>query len=50
MSKLSKRFDIKFQERNQADTHLLSANIHRYANNHTAISMRTYIEKAVKAC
>ena len=45
---LSKRFDIKFQESNQSDTHLLSANIHRYDHNHTSISMQTYIEKAVR--
>ena len=46
--KLQGRWHIKFQEENQRDTHLLSANIRRHNASWTSIRMQTYIEKAVR--
>ena len=45
---LKGRWKIKVQERDQADTYLLSANIHRHSSSWTSVALRTYIEKAVR--
>ena len=47
-AKLEARWNIKFQEKNQRDTFMLSANIARHDRHHTSISLKTYIEKQVK--
>ena len=44
--KIESRWNIKFQETNQKETYMLSANILRHSSSHTSIGMRTYLEKA----
>jgi hypothetical protein len=46
--KLTKRFKVKFQEENQRDTHLLSANIFRHSPAWSSVGLRTYIERQAK--
>jgi len=46
--KLEARWKIKFQEVDQPDTYLLSANIKRHSSTHTSVGLKTYIEKNVK--
>jgi hypothetical protein len=46
--KLTKRFKVKFQEENQRDTHLLSANICRHSPAWSSVGLRTYIERQAK--
>jgi hypothetical protein len=48
IDQLKGRWKIQVQERDQADTYLLSANIHRHSASWTSIALRTYIEKAVR--